>query len=61
MIILIDAWKDYKLNGLVEPDSVTKETMKYRDDTNIYQLFINDKIEKNNNNFTKWTTLCHIL
>lgn len=46
MYILLEHYKLYKTNGLVEPQEVGDTINKYRVSVNIYQNFIDDNLEK---------------
>ena len=43
--MLIEYYKLYKTNGIVEPDEVKVETNEYRANNDVYAEFINDSIE----------------
>lgn len=49
MSILIDRFRNYKINGLIEPAKVTQFTLEYQKNSDIYLEFINDNIIKTNN------------
>jgi len=48
MAILLETFKDYKVNGLVEPQQVVQFTKKYEQDSDHFLEFVNENIEDSN-------------
>ena len=71
MSILIRYYKNYKTNGLQEPEAVKAYTKKYKEKSDYYSEFINEFVEETNNSsdaiklndiycdFKNWFKECH--
>jgi len=49
MHILIEYYKNYKINGIQEPLEIVKNTQSYRIDNDIYRTFVDENIYKDDN------------
>lgn len=55
--ILIEYFRKYKKEGLIEPEEIMKFTKEYESENDKYSEFINDYIVKDSKGALKWTTV----
>ena len=59
LYMLIQYYKKYKIEGLIEPEEIMKYTREYESISNKYEDFINECITKNSKDALKWSDLHH--
>jgi len=55
--LLIEYYKKYKKDGLVEPEEITKFTKEYESENDKYSEFVTDYIVKDSKSALKWITI----
>ena len=50
MSIIINQYRQYSKHGIKEPEEVIKYTKEYQERSDVYEQFINDVVEKTDNN-----------